>query len=146
MGEPNLPLLKANLKQLRRPTILAECEKLAREATESTQTYEEYFLRLTVRTIQTRHSTRPTTAVRGFLCNDDGFHAGSKSPLDILVSHSLQNRSVVLLCHESFGGLVLDIVNCPLTKKIEFARIDKDINYPLQLGDKLCKPLSAILG
>jgi len=42
-----LPLLKANLKQSRLPTILAECEKLAREAAESNQTYEEYLLRLT---------------------------------------------------------------------------------------------------
>jgi DNA replication protein DnaC len=39
-------LLKANLKQLRLPTILAEFEKLAREAAESDETYEQYLLRL----------------------------------------------------------------------------------------------------
>lgn len=40
-------LLKANLKQLRLPTIHAEFEKLAREAAQADQTYEEYLLRLT---------------------------------------------------------------------------------------------------
>jgi DNA replication protein DnaC len=40
-------LLKANLKQLRLPTIGAEFEKLAREAAEANQTFEQYLLRLT---------------------------------------------------------------------------------------------------
>ncbi len=40
-------MLKANLKQLRLPTILAEFEKLAREAAAASQTFEEYLLRLT---------------------------------------------------------------------------------------------------
>lgn len=40
-------LLKANLKQLRLPTMHAEFEKLAREAGQANQIYEEYLLRLT---------------------------------------------------------------------------------------------------
>jgi DNA replication protein DnaC len=40
------PLLRANLKHLRLPTMLAEFEKLAREATSSNQSYEEYLQRL----------------------------------------------------------------------------------------------------
>ena len=32
MTQPTALLLRANLKQLRLPTMLAECEKLAREA------------------------------------------------------------------------------------------------------------------
>ena len=39
--------LEANLKQLRLPTILAEYEKLAREASATNQTFEQYLLRLT---------------------------------------------------------------------------------------------------
>ncbi len=62
MGEPNLPLLKANLKQLRLPTILAECEKLAREAAESNQPYEEYLLRLTEMEVSRRSANSATRA------------------------------------------------------------------------------------
>jgi DNA replication protein DnaC len=40
-------LLKSNLKQLRLPMMHAEFEKLAREATQASQTYEDYLLRLT---------------------------------------------------------------------------------------------------
>ena len=45
---PSPPLLlKANLKQLRLPTMLAEFEKLSREAAAANENYEEYLLRLT---------------------------------------------------------------------------------------------------
>jgi DNA replication protein DnaC len=40
-------LVKANLKQLRLPTIHAEFEKLAREAASANENYEQYLLRLT---------------------------------------------------------------------------------------------------
>src|SRR5689334_776078 len=40
-------LLKSNLKQLRLPAMHAEFEKLAREAAQANQTYEDYLLRLT---------------------------------------------------------------------------------------------------
>ncbi len=39
-------LLKANLKQLRLPTMLAEFEKLAREAADANEDYPQYLLRL----------------------------------------------------------------------------------------------------
>ncbi len=39
-------LLKSNLKQLRLPTMGAEFEKLAREASAANETYEQYLLRL----------------------------------------------------------------------------------------------------
>ncbi len=44
-GNPPL-LLKANLKQLRLPAMLAEFEALAREAGQMNQNYEQYLLRL----------------------------------------------------------------------------------------------------
>ncbi len=47
-------LLKANLKQLRLPTISAEFEKLAREAAAAGEGHEQYLLRLTELEVATR--------------------------------------------------------------------------------------------
>ncbi len=47
MTPPTALLLRANLKQLKLPTMLAECEKLAREAAANNEPYESYLLRLT---------------------------------------------------------------------------------------------------
>ncbi|HEV3163999.1 MAG TPA: IS21-like element helper ATPase IstB [Isosphaeraceae bacterium] len=47
MSEMNTLLLKANLKQLRLPTIQAEFEALAREAATANEDYRQYLLRLT---------------------------------------------------------------------------------------------------
>ncbi len=53
-------LLRANLKQLRLPTVAAEFEKLAREAAEANEGYEQYLLRLT----ELEVTTRSTNALR----------------------------------------------------------------------------------
>jgi DNA replication protein DnaC len=47
-------LLKANLKQLKLPTMLAEWEKLGREAAAKNEPYESYLLRLTEAEVTTR--------------------------------------------------------------------------------------------
>jgi DNA replication protein DnaC len=47
MNDATPLLLKANLKQLKLPTMLAEHEKLAREAADRDEPYEAYLLRLT---------------------------------------------------------------------------------------------------
>lgn len=47
-------LLKANLKQLKLPTMLAEWEKLGREAAAKNEPYEGYLLRLTEAEVTTR--------------------------------------------------------------------------------------------
>jgi len=57
-------LLKANLKQLRLPTITAEFEKLAREATASNQTFEQYLLRLTELEVAARQANTLTSRIR----------------------------------------------------------------------------------
>lgn len=49
-------LLKANLKQLRLPTMLAEFEKLAREASSANEDYEQYLLRLSELEVATRQA------------------------------------------------------------------------------------------
>ncbi len=57
MSEANdVRLIKANLKQLRLPTMSAECEKLAREAATHQQGYDQYLLRLTELEVATRAS------------------------------------------------------------------------------------------
>jgi len=57
-------LLKANLKQLRLPTIGAEFEKLAREAAASNQTFDQYLLRLTELELATRQSNALAARIR----------------------------------------------------------------------------------
>jgi DNA replication protein DnaC len=47
-------LLKTNLKQLRLPSMLAEFEKLAREAAAANEDYQQYLLRLTELELATR--------------------------------------------------------------------------------------------
>jgi DNA replication protein DnaC len=58
MSKANDPwlLLKANFKQLRLPTMLAEFEKLAREAATANEDYPQYLLRLTELELATRQS------------------------------------------------------------------------------------------
>ena len=53
-------LLKTNLKHLRLPTMLAEFEKLAREASAGNEDYQQYLLRLT----ELELATRGTNALR----------------------------------------------------------------------------------
>ncbi len=57
-------LLKANLKQLKLPTMSAEHEKLAREAADADESYEAYLLRLTELEIGTRASNALTARIK----------------------------------------------------------------------------------
>jgi DNA replication protein DnaC len=57
-------LLKANLKQLRLPTMLAEWEKLAREAAAKNEPYEGYLLRLTEAEVTTRSANALAARIR----------------------------------------------------------------------------------
>jgi DNA replication protein DnaC len=47
MSDPQMMLLKNNLKLLRLPTVAAEFAKLSREASEAGESHEQYLLRLT---------------------------------------------------------------------------------------------------
>jgi DNA replication protein DnaC len=57
-------LLKSNLKQLRLPTMHAEFEKLAREAAQANEGYEQYLLRLTELEVTARASNAVQTRIR----------------------------------------------------------------------------------
>ncbi len=54
MSDQSLLLLKANLKQLRLPTMLAEFDKLAREAAQANEGYQQYLLKLSELELATR--------------------------------------------------------------------------------------------
>ena len=58
------PLLKSNLKQLRLPTMLSEHAKLAQEAANANQDYQEYLLQLTELELATRASNALQTRIR----------------------------------------------------------------------------------
>lgn len=74
MSKPDVNLLlKTNLKQLRLPTILAEHQKLAREAAQSNQDYLDYLLRLSELELATRASNALQARIRsaGFPVDKD---------------------------------------------------------------------------
>lgn len=64
MSQTTPLLLKANLKQLKLPTMLAEHEKLAREAADADEPYDSYLLRLTEVELATRAANALTTRIR----------------------------------------------------------------------------------
>jgi len=57
-------LLRSNLKQLRLPTMGAEFEKLAREASAANETYEQYLLRLTELEVAARSANAVQARIR----------------------------------------------------------------------------------
>jgi DNA replication protein DnaC len=57
-------LLRANLKQLRLPAMVAEFEKLAREASAANEGYEQYLLRLTELEVAARSANAVQTRIR----------------------------------------------------------------------------------
>jgi DNA replication protein DnaC len=64
MSDANALLLKANLKQLKLPTMLAEWEKLAREAADRNETYDAYLLRLTELEVASRWANALAARIR----------------------------------------------------------------------------------
>src|SRR5262245_61429679 len=64
MSPPTSLLPKANLKQLKLPTVLAEYEKLAREAAEADEPYEAYLLRLTELEVASRSANALAARIR----------------------------------------------------------------------------------
>ena len=64
MTETTPMLLKANLKQLKLPTMLAEHDKLAREAAGRDEPYDSYLLRLTELEVATRTANAIAARIR----------------------------------------------------------------------------------
>src|SRR5437588_5479737 len=64
MADNKNMLVRANLRQLKLPTIGAEFEKLAREAAAANEGYEQYLLRLTELEVAARGSKALQTRIR----------------------------------------------------------------------------------
>ncbi|WP_088255747.1 IS21-like element helper ATPase IstB [Fimbriiglobus ruber] len=64
MTDPSTMLLKANLKTLKLPTVLAEYEKLAREAASRDESYDAYLLKLTELEVATRTANAVAARIR----------------------------------------------------------------------------------
>jgi len=64
MANDRYALLRANLKQLRLPTMAAEFEKLAREAAAANEGFEQFLLRLTELEVQARSSKAVQARIR----------------------------------------------------------------------------------
>jgi DNA replication protein DnaC len=64
MSDPNALLVKANLKQLKLPAMLAEWEKLAREAADRDEPYDAYLLRLTELEVAARSANAVAARIR----------------------------------------------------------------------------------
>ena len=64
MSQATSLLLKTNLKQLKLPTVLAEYEKLAREAATANEPYEAYLLRLTELEVASRSANALAARIR----------------------------------------------------------------------------------
>jgi len=63
-SDANQMLVKSNLRQLRLPTMKSEFEQLAREASESNQTYQDYLLRLTELEVAARASNALNSRIK----------------------------------------------------------------------------------
>jgi DNA replication protein DnaC len=64
MNPPTTLLLKANLKQLKMPTMASEFEPLAREASANNEPYETYLLRLTEVEVASRSANALSARIR----------------------------------------------------------------------------------
>ena len=128
-------LLKANLKQLRLPTMLAEYEKLAREASQSDQDFLEYLLRLTELELATRHSNALQSRIRqaGFpLCKDLDTFDFSSAPgvskqqvLELARGRWLEERRNCVLVGSSGTGkthlaIALGLAACRAGRRVRF--------------------------
>jgi len=64
MSDPNAMLLKANLKQLKLPTVLAEHDRLAREAAARDESYDAFLLALTEVEVAARTANATAARIR----------------------------------------------------------------------------------
>ena len=100
-------LLEANLRRLRLPTILAEHEKLAREATEAGGGYAEDLLRLTELEVANRSANAIASRIRQAM-----FPVHKElDEFDFTATPNLDKRKIVEM---SRGQWIKDRMNCCL--------------------------------
>jgi DNA replication protein DnaC len=107
MADHSLALLKANLKQLRLPAMLAEFEQLARAALDSGQSYTQYLLRLT----ELEVAARAANALAGRI-KQAGFPTGkSLETFDFTATPGVSKQQVLELAR---GDWIRQHYNCCL--------------------------------
>src|SRR5262245_12419292 len=105
MSNPSTALLRANLKQLRLPTMLAEFDKLARDAAEANQSFEQYLLRLTELEVSARSANALTARIK-----QAGFPTGkSLETFDFTATPSVGKQQVLELAR---GEWIRQHYNC----------------------------------
>jgi DNA replication protein DnaC len=107
MSPPSTALLRANLKQLKLPTMLAEFDKLAREAADSGQSFEHYLLRLTELEVAARAANTLANRIK-----QAGFPTGkSLETFDFTATPSVGKQQVLELAR---GEWIRQHYNCCL--------------------------------
>ena len=135
MSDNTHMLLRANLKHLRLPTMGAEFEKLAREASAADEGYEQYLLRLTELEVAARASNAVQARIRaaGFpVAKDfDTFdfaavpHLSKPKVLELARGEWIEQRSNVCLLGSPGTGkthvaTALDLAACRQGKRVRF--------------------------
>ena len=128
-------LLRSNLKQLRLPTMLAEFEKLAREAAGANETFEQYLLRLTELEVAARSANAVQARIRvaGFpvLKDFDTFdftavpHLSKPKVLELARGEWIEQRSNLCLLGSPGTGkthvaTALGLAACRQGKRVRF--------------------------
>ena len=139
-NEANALLLKANLKQLKLPTMLAEWEKLAREAADANEPYEAYLLRLTELEVAARSANALAARIRaaGFPALKDfdtfDFTATPNVPKQKLLELARgewieQHFNCCLIggsgTGKTHGSIALGLALCRLGKRVKFVTAAK---------------------
>jgi len=105
MSNPSTALLRANLKQLRLPTMLAEFDKLARDAAAGEQSFEHYLLRLTELEVAARSANALAARIK-----QAGFPTGkSLETFDFTATPSVGKQQVLELAR---GEWIRQNYNC----------------------------------
>jgi DNA replication protein DnaC len=105
MSNPSTALLRANLKQLRLPTMLAEFDKLARDAAAANQSFEQYLLRLTELEVSARSANALAARIK-----QAGFPTGkSLETFDFTATPSVGKQQVLELAR---GEWIRQHYNC----------------------------------
>jgi DNA replication protein DnaC len=135
MANNNNHLLRANLKQLRLPAMLAEFEKLAREAAAANEGFEQYLLRLTELEVAARASNAVQTRIRaaGFPVHKelDTFdftalpHVNKPKVLELARGEWIEQKTNVCLIGSTGTGkthlaIALGLAACRQGKRVRF--------------------------
>ena len=130
-------MLKANLKQLKLPTMLAEWEKLAREAAARDEPYDGYLLRLTELEVASRAANAVAARIRAagfpaqvFRVRSGGRNVAKQKVLELARGEWIEERFNCCLIGGSGTGkthvsIAVGLALCRLGKRVKFVTAAK---------------------